>query len=95
MPSIAAVLAELAHHPELAEEFAADRSAFKAWLEEKGLKPGLAAIVLSGNLQRIAKAIDYEYAGETTDQLPRYNSPGAVAMIVIWRPPPPPPDEDS
>jgi hypothetical protein len=95
MPTIADVLAELARDPELAERFAADRSAFKEWLEERGLKPGQAAIVLSGNLKRIGKAIDYEYAAEATDQLPQFNTPGAVPMMVIWRPPPPPPGEDS
>jgi hypothetical protein len=95
MSSVATVLAELARDSELAERFAADRSAFKEWLEGHGLKPGQVAIVLSGNLKRIAKAIDYEYAAEASDELPGYRSPGAVAMIVIWRPPPPPPEEDS
>jgi hypothetical protein len=95
MPAIASVLAELARDPAKAEEFAADRAAFKEWLEERGLKPGQVAIVLSGNLQRIGRAIDYEYAAEAAEQLPRYNAPGAVAMMVIWRPPPPPPGEDS
>lgn len=65
------------------------------------LTQGQQAILLSGDLQRIREAIDYEYATGAASALPGFGQHGTVAMLVTWQPviptwcppPPPPPDE--
>jgi hypothetical protein len=96
--SIAQFLVDLAEDAELRALFARDK---KRIMGRYGLTQGQQAIVLSGDLERIRHAIDYEYATGSGEALPVYGSAGEVAMLVTWQPviptwcpPPPPPEEE-
>lgn len=97
--SIAQFLVDLADEPDVREDFARDK---KAAMTRYGLTQGQQAIILSGDLERIRHAIDYEYAKGTGGALPGYGMAGEVAMLVTWQPvlptwcppPPPPPEEE-
>jgi Aromatic-ring-opening dioxygenase LigAB, LigA subunit len=97
--SISQFLVDLAENPELRREFAREK---KAVMTRYTLTQGQQAIILSGDLERIRNAIDYEYATGAGESLPGYGMPGEVAMLVTWQPviptwcppPPPPPEED-
>ena len=52
---------------------------------EFGLTDAQQEIVLSGDLDAIRRALDYEYAsGAARESLPAYPSRAPVAMVVTW-----------
>lgn len=87
MPSIAKLLVALARDPELLKRFEPDPDAARAVMSEPefGLTEAQQEIVLSGDLDAIRRALDYEYAaGVAGESLPAYPSRAPVTMVVTW-----------